>query len=79
MSEAQDNLVKWGLVGVAGVIFLVILFRPCSLETYTKGEKKREKKGKKRGEIKGKRYVGPNASTGGRPAPPERWPCPRNT
>ena len=46
MSEAQNNLVKWGLVGVTGIIFLVLLFQPCSLETYKKGNKK--KSGKKK-------------------------------
>jgi hypothetical protein len=47
MSEAQNNLVKWGLVGVVGVLFLVLLFQPCSLETYKKRKKKNKKKNKK--------------------------------
>ena len=47
MSEAQNNLVKWGLVGVTGIIFLVLLFQPCSLETYKKRKKKNKKKNKK--------------------------------
>ncbi len=70
MSEAQDNLVKWGLVVVAGVIFLVILFRPCSLETYTKGEKKREKKGKKKGGKKGGKVCWTECIDGWTPRPP---------
>lgn len=41
MAGTQNNLVMWGLVGVAGVIFLVILFRPCSLETYKKKKPKK--------------------------------------
>ncbi len=43
MTETQSNLVAWGLVGVAGVIFLVLLFQPCSLETYKKKKKKSPK------------------------------------
>jgi len=36
MAAPQSNLVMWGLVGVAGVILLVILVQPYSLETYKK-------------------------------------------
>ena len=48
MSEAQNNLVKWGLVGVTGIIFLVLLFQPCSLETYKKRKKTKTKTKKKK-------------------------------
>ena len=64
MSEAQNNLVKWGLVGVTGIIFLVLLFQPCSLETYKKGKNKNKNKNKN------KKVCWTECIDGGTPHPP---------